>query len=112
MSQVQSDIKADVTKERLFEEFNSVVAETEKLLKSLSGAGSDKAGALQASVAQKLSDAGDRLAKIREQAVGQANAAAQATHEYVQGNPWRAIGMVAAAAGITGLVTGLLIGRR
>lgn len=112
MSQIQADIKPDVSKERLFEEFNSVVTETEKLLKSLAGAGSDKAGALQASVAQKLSDAGDRLAKIREQAVGQANAAAQATDEYVQGNPWRSIGIVAAMAGITGLVAGLLIGRR
>src|SRR5271154_1042073 len=99
MSQIQSDIKPEVTKDRLFEEFNSVVAETEKLLKSLAGAGSDKAGALQKSVAQGLADAGDRLAKIREQAVGQANAAAQATHEYVQGNPWRAVGIVAAMAG-------------
>ncbi|MFZ3323831.1 MAG: DUF883 family protein [Usitatibacter sp.] len=112
MSQIQDDVRPDVTKERLYEEFNSVVAETEKLLKSLGGAGSDKAGALQARVAQGLADAGDRLAKIREQAVGQANAAAQATQEYVQGNPWRSIGIVAAAAGITGLVAGLLIGRR
>ncbi|HLX21843.1 MAG TPA: DUF883 family protein [Usitatibacter sp.] len=112
MSQIQSDIRTDATKERLFEEFNSVVTETESLLKSLAGASGDKAGALQARVAQQLADAGDRIAKIREEAIGQANAAARATNEYVQENPWLVIGVVAAAAGVTGLVAGFLVARR
>ena len=112
MSQVKSDIKPDATTEQLFEEFNSVVVETEKLLKSLSSAGADKAGELQASVVQKLSDASDRLASIRDAAVGQANAAARTTHEYVQENPWIAVGIVGAMAGVTGLVAGFMVGRR
>ena len=91
----------DVTKERLFEEFNSVVAETEKLLESLAGAGNEKAGALQAKVAQQLADAGERLAKIRGEAL-----------DYAQENPWRAVGVVAIAAGLAGLVAGVLIARR
>ncbi|HUL95231.1 MAG TPA: DUF883 family protein [Usitatibacter sp.] len=112
MSEIQGDIKPDVTKERLYEEFNSVVAETEKLLKTLAGAGSDKAGAMQASVAQGLADASERLARIREEALGQANAAARATDEYVHGSPWQAVGIVAALAGLTGLAVGYFIGRR
>jgi len=33
----------DAAKERLFEEFNAVLAETERFLKTVAGAGSDKA---------------------------------------------------------------------
>ena len=103
---------SDITKERLLEEFNTVIAETEQLLKSVASAGSVKAGAFKASVEQGLAAAGDRLAKIREESLSQASAAVTATDEYVQGNPWRAVGVVAALAGITGLVAGLLIARR
>ena len=112
MSHIPAGPRAEVTKERLFEEFNSVVAETEKLLASLAGAGSDKAGEIQAKVAKQLADAGDRLAKIRDQAAGHANDAARATDEYVHGNPWRSVGIAAVAGGLAGLVAGLLIARR
>lgn len=108
----QAQTHTDVTKEKLFDEFNAVVTETEQLLKSIAGAGGDKAGALKASIEQGLAAAGDRLARIREESLNQANAAARATDEYVQENPWRAIGLVAAMAAITGLVAGLLIARR
>jgi len=104
--------QSDITKERLFEEFNAVVGETEALLKSVASAGGDKAGAIKASVEKSLAAAGDRVAKLREESMAQARAAANATDEYVQDNPWRAVGMVAAVAGITGLVAGLLIARR
>jgi ElaB/YqjD/DUF883 family membrane-anchored ribosome-binding protein len=107
-----SHTRTDVTTERLFEEFNAVVAETEQLLKSVANAGSDKAGAIKASVEQGLAAAGDRLAKIREQSLEQASAAAQATDEYVHDNPWQAIGIAAGLAAVTGLIAGLLISRR
>jgi ElaB/YqjD/DUF883 family membrane-anchored ribosome-binding protein len=103
---------SDVTKERLFDEFNTVVGETEQLLKSVAAAGSDKAGAMKASVEKSLAAAMERIAKIREEALSQANAAARATDDYVQESPWRAIGIVAGAAAIAGLVAGLLISRR
>jgi ElaB/YqjD/DUF883 family membrane-anchored ribosome-binding protein len=102
----------DVTKERLYEEFNTVVAETEQLLKSIASAGSGKAGALKASVEQSLAAASDRLAKIREEALSQASSVVRATDEYVHDNPWQAIGIAAALAATTGLAAGLLIARR
>lgn len=102
----------EVTKDRLYEEFNVVVAETEKLLKTLAGAGGDKAGALKASVEQGLAEANERIAKIREEAMRQASSAAHATDEYVHENPWQAIGIAAGVAAVGGLVAGLVMARR
>lgn len=103
---------SDVTKERLYDEFNTVIAETEQLLKSIASAGNGKVDDLKAGVGQRLAAASDRLAKIREEAVSQASAVARETDEYVQANPWRSIGIVAAASAIAGLAAGLLISRR
>ena len=101
-----------VDREKLFDEFNRVVAETEKLLKSAAGAGGDSASAIQERIEQGLAEAAALLEKLRLDAVGQARAAARATDEYVAENPWRAIGIAAAVAGLAGLVAGLLASRR
>ena len=102
----------DSPKEKLLQEFNSVVAETEQLIKTAAGVGSDKAGALKASLEGDFSAAGERLARIRDDAIAQASAVAKTTDEYVQGNPWRSVGIVATFAVATGLIAGLLISRR
>ncbi len=107
-----NDAQAVVTNEKLFQDFNTVVSETEQLLKSLAGAGGQKAGALRANVEQRLAAAGEHLAKIREEAVGRAGAATRATDEYVHGNPWRTAGIAALVAAIAGLIAGVLIARR
>ena len=107
-----SQVPVETTKEKLLQEFNTVVAETEQLLKTAAGAGSDKASALKASVANEFSAASERLARIRDDAITQAGAVAKTTDEYVQDNPWRSVGIVAALAAAAGLVAGLLISRR
>ena len=104
--------RADVGKDQLYQEFNTVVTETEQLLKSLASAGSDKAGAVRDGVADGIAAAGERLDKLRLQALAQANAAGEATDEFVHDNPWRAIGIAAAVSGLAGLVAGLVIARR
>jgi ElaB/YqjD/DUF883 family membrane-anchored ribosome-binding protein len=104
--------QVDVSKDQLHQEFNTVVTETEQLLKSLATAGNDKAGALRDGVAEGIAAATARLDQLRVQALEQANAAGQATDDYVRENPWRAIGIAAAVSGLTGLVAGLLIARR
>ena len=106
------EAQADVPSEKLIKEFESVVAEAEQLIKSIANASSDKVGAVRASVEQGLAAAGDRLAKIRAESIDQASAAARATDDYVQENPWRAIGVAAAVSALAGLVAGLLIARR
>ena len=104
--------RAEVGKDQLHQEFNTVVTETEQLLKSLASAGNDKAGALRDDVVEGIAAAGKRLDQLRAQALEQANAAGQATDEYVRENPWRAIGIAAAVCGFAGLAAGLLIARK
>ena len=104
--------QGDINKERLLDEFNSVIAETEQLLKSVANAGSDKAGNFKAGIEEGLAAAGERLAQIREESMKQAGAAARATDEYVHDNPWRVIGVAAGVGVLAGLVAGLLIARR
>ena len=103
---------SETTKEKLYEEFNTVVAETEQLLKSVTAAGTEKAGTLKAGVADGIATAAQRLARIRDDAAAHAKVAAKSTDEYVQENPWRAVGIAAAFAGLAGLLAGVLIARR
>lgn len=107
-----STIQADTTKQRLMGELDAVVGETEQLLKTVAHVGNTEAGAFRASVEQSIAVAADRLAQIRADALDRAGIAAKATDDYVHGNPWRAVGIVAAAAAIVGLLAGLLLSRR
>jgi ElaB/YqjD/DUF883 family membrane-anchored ribosome-binding protein len=107
-----SQVAGQVTNERLYEEFNSVIADTEQLLKSIAAAGGDQAGTLRENVERHFAEAGERLAKIRERTLEQAGAAARATDKYVHEHPWQAVGYVAGLAAITGLIAGLLLARR
>ena len=100
------------SKDKLLNEFNTVVAETEQLLKSVASLSSDQAGMLKGNVDQALSSASDQVMQIRDQSIAQAKAAALATEEYVRQNPWRAIGIVALVTAAAGLVSGLLMARR
>jgi len=104
--------RADIGKDQLTQEFNTVVTETEQLLKSLASASGDRTGALRDGVVEGIAAAGERLGELRAQALERANAAGEATDAYVRDNPWRAMGIVAAVSGLAGLVAGLLIARR
>ena len=97
---------------KLMQEFETVVSETEQLIRTAAGAGSDKAGALKASLDDQFSAATERLARIRDDAVNQATAVAKTTDAYVQGNPWRSVGIVATFALAAGVIAGLIISRR
>jgi ElaB/YqjD/DUF883 family membrane-anchored ribosome-binding protein len=72
-----SQITPAVTKDRLLDEFNTVVTETESLLKSVAGMGSEQAGMMKANVDQAIVSASDQIAQIRKTALAQASAAAR-----------------------------------
>lgn len=99
------------TKEKLAQEFNAVVAETEQLIRTAASAGSDKAGAMRASLEHEFNVATARLARVRDNAIAQCSAAAKTTDAYVHDNPWRSVGIVATLALAAGLVAGLVVSR-
>lgn len=97
---------------QLIDEFNTLVGETEQLLKYVANAGGEGAGALRASVEKNLSIAKHRLQNLQQAATQKTRAAAQATDEYVHESPWQAIGIAAGLSIVIGVVTGLLLNRR
>ena len=112
MNQHVNAAKKEVTKDQLIEEFNSVVADTEQLLKSMATAGGEKAGALRDSAEQKLAVAKDRLRSLEQSALAKAGSAAKATDEYAHSHPWQVIGIAAGVAVAAGVALGLLLNRR
>lgn len=101
-----------VTKAQLIEQFDTVVADTEQLLKTVANAGGEQASALRASAQQSLARAKEGLRDFQQVAAEKTKAAAEATDEYVHQNPWRAVGAVAGVTAVLGLAIGLMLNRR
>ena len=98
----------DSARDKLVDEFSSVLSEAETLLDKAAKETGDKARDLRAQVEARLLSAKLKLQELEGEAVDRAKAAARATDDYVNDNPWRAVGI---AAGV-GLLLGIIIGRR
>ena len=96
------------SRDKLVDEFSSVLSEAETLLDKAAKETGDKARDLRSQVEARLLSAKLKLQELEGEAVDRAKAAARATDDYVHDHPWQAIGV---AAGI-GLVIGLLVSRR
>lgn len=99
---------AGVSKEQLINDFKTVVADAEALLKVTAGQGGEALAAARTRAEESLAAAKARMVEAQAEVVARTKAAAKATDEYVHVHPWQAIGV---AAGV-GLVIGVLIGRR
>lgn len=97
-----------ITKERLIADFKVVIADAEALLKATASQGGEKLVELRAKTEESLRVAKIRLTETQAALVVKAKVAAKATDAYVHESPWQALGAVAAAS----LVIGILIGRR
>ncbi len=86
----------------------SVVADTEEILRATAGVAGEKMAGMRERMAERLHDAKLRIADAEAALVDRTKAAARATDDYVNDNPWRAVGI---AAGV-GFLIGVLISRR
>jgi len=100
--------EAAVPKDRLVQDFHSVVADAEELLRTTASQAGEKAAATRERIQESLHRAKVKLAEAEDVIVQKSRQAARATDDYVHENPWISIGT---AVGF-GLVLGLLIGRR
>jgi len=101
-------IEASATRDKLVQDFRIVVADAEELLKATASQAGEKVAVARERIQDSLHSAKVKLAEAEDVIVQRGKLAARATDEYVQENPWRAVGI---GAGV-GLIIGLLIGRR
>ena len=93
---------------KLVEDFKAVVADTEELLKATANQTGEQIAAARGRAEESLKAAKARLAEQEAAVIAKTKAAARATEDYVRANPWKAVGLTAAA----GFVLGLLATRR
>jgi ElaB/YqjD/DUF883 family membrane-anchored ribosome-binding protein len=95
-------------KDKLVADIKTVVADAEGLLKQARDTGAEGYAAVRAQLEDRLAETVVKLQEVQEELKLRARYAARAADEYVHENPWKSIGVVAAA----GIVVGLLLSRR
>ena len=99
---------AKVTTEKLLADLQSVVRDSEALLKATAGLAGDKVQEVRARAEDSIKQARDRIHSVENEAVRRAREMAGAAETYVRENPWQSLGI---AAGV-GMLVGLLLSRR
>lgn len=92
----------------LMADFQTLVADTEKLLEHTATLAGDQADDLRSQIHESLLRARETLKLTEESLRERGQAAVIATEDYVQNNPWQSVGI---AAGV-GFILGLLATRR
>lgn len=96
------------TRDQLIRDLKNVVSDAESWLRSGSSLTGDDLKAAKAKFERTLVNAKDGIVAMEEAVVEKTRATVKATDEYVQENPWKAIGISAAV----GVLVGALISRR
>lgn len=96
------------SKQKLVSDMKVVVSDAEEILRATAGVAGEKMVDLRERIGERLRDAKLRIADAESALVDTTKAAARATDDFVNDNPWQAVGI---AAGI-GLLLGVIIGRR
>ena len=97
-----------ITKGKLMEDLRAVVADAEELLKATADQTGTRIAAARGKAEESLKAAKARLDEQEAAVMAKTKAVAKATEDYVRDNPWKAVGIAAAA----GLVLGILAKRR
>ena len=96
------------SKQKLVNDMKVVVADAEEILRATAGVAGEKMTDLRERIGERLREAKLRIADAEDALIDTTKAAAHATDDFVNENPWRAVGI---AAGV-GLLLGIVIGRR
>ena len=96
-----------VSREKLMGDLRTVMADAEELLKATASQTGERIAAARAKAEESLKTAKDRLAEQESAMMAKTKAVAKAADGLVRANPWKALGIVAAA----GFVLGILAAR-
>jgi ElaB/YqjD/DUF883 family membrane-anchored ribosome-binding protein len=108
MKQTQATTTETSAQEKLLAGMKAALDEAEGFLREAAAASGEEATELRAKAAESLRSTREALHDTKVSAVREGKRVAREADEYVHDNPWQAI----AAAGVIGLVVGLLISRR
>jgi ElaB/YqjD/DUF883 family membrane-anchored ribosome-binding protein len=92
----------------LARDVQNVVSEAQELLKTVKDEGASRVDEVKSRVSGQYEHARARIGEINTTVQEGAKVAMTTTDEYVRSNPWRAVGIAAAA----GAIIGLLLSRR
>ena len=95
-------------RDQLMSDLKSVIQDAESWLRNGSQMTGEELAAARAKFERTLSGAKADLVRLEETVVQRTKEAAKATDEFVTENPWKAVGVGAAA----GILIGMLIARR
>ena len=86
-----------ITKGKLMEDLRAVVADAEELLKATADQTGERIAAARGKAEESLKAAKARLDEQDAAVIAKTKAPAKATEDYVRDNPWKALGIAAAA---------------
>lgn len=96
------------SQDKLVESVKQALDDAEALLREAADSTGDKAQALRDEALERLKRSRETLYDVEEDVLERGRQAAQVTDDYVHQNPWQAV----TAAGVVGLLVGMLITRR
>jgi ElaB/YqjD/DUF883 family membrane-anchored ribosome-binding protein len=97
-----------VSREKLVQDLKLVITDAEDLLRATASQAGDKVAAAREKFQDSVHRAKVKLAEVEDVILDNSRRAARATDEFVQDNPWQAVGI---GVGV-GLIIGMLISRR
>ncbi|MDA3869339.1 MAG: DUF883 family protein [Gammaproteobacteria bacterium] len=100
--------KTQNPRDRLIDDFKTVIQDAEELIKATAGQTGDKVTAVRTRAEENLREARRKLDEMENDFLIRGKAAARATDQLVHDKPWQSV----AIASAVGVVLGLLISRR
>ncbi len=97
---------ANPMKDKLVSDLQTVVSDTEELLKLTAGQTGDRLCELRDRMNERLAQAKVRLAEADTALRESGRKAADATDQYVHQHPWQSVGVAAGVAFLLGLLAG------
>lgn len=82
----------------------NVVSEAQELLKTVKDEGANKLDQVRTSMNAQMDNARAKFGEIQQTVTDGAKVAYTTTDEYVRANPWRAVGIAAAAGALIGFL--------
>lgn len=93
-------------RDRLFEDFKTIVTDAEELLRATASQSGENIDSVRARAEENLRRARVKLGEMEGDVLERTRAAAKATDQLVHENPWQSIALATAVGFLVGVMTG------